>query len=49
MSKVAELDIKLQKQAEALGFKDVEQAFDNGYEVISDGNFAYLVKSDSNN
>lgn len=46
MKKVVELDTELQKQATELGFEDVEQAFDNGYEVISDGNFAFLVKSE---
>ncbi len=46
MKKAIEMDAELQKQATELGFKDVEQAFDNGYEVISDGNFAFLVESE---
>lgn len=46
MRKTKELDTELQKQATKLGFKDIEQAFDNGYEVISDGSFAFLVKSE---
>ena len=46
MSKMSQLHAELSEQASELGFKDIEEAFDNGYEVMSDGqNFAYLVET----
>lgn len=47
MSKMSQLAMELEEQATELGFESLEQAQDNGYEVISDGKFAKLVKSES--
>ena len=46
MSKMSQLHLELSEQAFDLGFESLEEAFDNGYEVISDGNFAHLVKTE---
>ena len=46
MSKMSQLAMELDEQAVELGFKDREDAMDNGYEVMSDGNFARLVKTE---
>ena len=46
MSKMSQLHAELSEQAYELGFENLEQAFDNGYEVISDGDFAHLVRSE---
>ena len=43
---MSQLHAELSEQAYELGFENLEQAFDNGYEVISDGNFAHLVRSE---
>lgn len=44
MSKMSQLQAELSEQAVELGFRNIEEAFDNGYEVVSDGSFAHLVK-----
>lgn len=47
MSKMSQLAMELDEQAVELGFKDREDAMANGYEVISDGAFARLVKTET--
>lgn len=34
MSKIGQYNIELQEQANELGFESVQEAFDNGYEVV---------------
>ncbi len=45
MSKMSQLAMELDEQAVELGFRDREDAMNNGYEVMSDGNFARLVET----
>ena len=47
MSKMSQLAMELDEQAVELGFKDREDAMKNGYEVVSDGTFARLVKTET--
>ena len=47
MSKMSQLAMELDEQAVELGFKDREDAMQNGYEVISDGTFARLVETET--
>lgn len=44
---MSQLAMELEEQAAELGFESLEQAQNNGYEVISDGKFAKLVKSET--
>ena len=46
MSKMSQLHAELTEQAAELGFQSIEEAEANGYEVISDGEWAKLVKSE---
>ena len=46
MSKMIQLHAELTEQAAELGFESIEEAENNGYEVISDGEWAKLVKSE---
>lgn len=45
MSKMSQLHAELTEQAYELGFTSLEEALANGYEVMSDGDFARLVKT----
>ena len=45
MSKMSQLHAELSEQAYELGFDSIEDAEANGYEVISDGVWAKLVKT----
>lgn len=45
MSKMSQLHAELSEQAYELGFDSIEDAEENGYEVISDGVWAKLVKT----
>ena len=47
MSKMSQLAMELDEQAVELGFRDREHAMQNGYEVISDGTFARLVETET--
>ena len=47
MSKMSQLAMELDEQAVELGFMDREHAMQNGYEVISDGKFARLVETET--
>lgn len=47
MSKMSQLAMELDEQAVELGFRDREHAMQNGYEVISDGKFARLVETET--
>lgn len=47
MSKMSQLAMELDEQAVELGFRDREDAMNNGYEVMSDGNFARLVETET--
>lgn len=47
MSKMSQLAMELDEQAVELGFRDREDAMDNGYEVMSDGTFARLVNTET--
>lgn len=47
MSKMSQLAMELDEQAVELGFRDREDAMQNGYEVISDGKFARLVETET--
>ena len=43
---MSQLHAELTEQAAELGFQSIEEAEANGYEVISDGEWAKLVKSE---
>ena len=45
MSKMSQLHAELTEQAAELGFQSIEEAEANGYEVTSDGVWAKLVKT----
>ena len=47
MSKMSQLHAELSQQAYDLGFESIQDAEDHGYEVISDGKWAELVKSET--
>lgn len=47
MSKMSQLHAELSQQAAELGFESIQDAEDHGYEVISDGKWAKLVKSET--
>ena len=44
---MSQLAMELDEQAVELGFRDREHAMQNGYEVISDGKFARLVETET--
>ena len=47
MSKMSQIHAELSEQASELGFESIDDAMNNGYEVIYDGeNFAHLVRSE---
>lgn len=47
MSKMSQLHAELTEQAAELGFESIQDAEDHGYEVISTGDWAKLVKSET--
>lgn len=47
MSKMSQLHAELSEQAYELGFDSIEDAEANGYEVVSDGNWAKLMKTET--
>lgn len=46
MSKMGKLNLALQEQAEELGYSTVQEALDDGYEVIHSGSMGQLLRKD---